>query len=154
QIIRYMAAVKDRARTVGALVLTLYAAPLLDSVRSWRPQPGVVSSLVDADGRYIAHPDRRRERGRDAPGTGGSLRDEHPAAAGEVRGGASEAREGDVLLLSTPVAGGLPGWRLVAEVPLASIESALPIRGEYVWVIGSMALTSLVLVVAGAFFLR
>jgi two-component system NtrC family sensor kinase len=150
QVLRYAALVREREETVGVLVLTLYAAPLLDAVRSWRPGPGAVSALIDGEGRFLAHPDRARERSFPR-----SLLAEHPRAGGAVLRGAEEVAAENGLLLSTPVPGGLPGWRLLAEVGESSLEaSALPIRGEYAWVIGSMAATALLLIVSGAFLLR
>jgi signal transduction histidine kinase len=150
QVIRYAALVAENDRVLGVLVLTLYAAPLLDRVRSWQPGPGIISSLIDGRGRFLAHPDRRQE----VPGAPGLL-GEHPAGGQAILSGERDARDGGVRLLATPVPEGLPGWRLVAVIPDSAIEaSAVPIRGEYTWVIGSIAATSLFLVLAGAFFLR
>ena len=149
QVLRYAALVRDR-QPLGVLVLTLYAAPLLDAIRDWRPGPSAVSTLIDREGRFLAHPDRRRELAADR-----GLLAEHPAGGAAVLRGEREAPDGPGLLLATPVTEGLPGWRLVAIVPNTAIEAtAGSIRGEYAWVIGSMAATTLILLVAGGFLLR
>jgi PAS domain S-box-containing protein len=150
QVLRYAALVSEDGETLGVLELTLYAAPLLDAVRSWKPWPGVVSALLDGDGTYLAHPERSLER------TGAALlAARHPAAAAAILRGAEESREGNVLLLASPIQDGLAGWRLVAEVPDAALEAALvPLGREYLWVIGSMGATTLILLLAGALLLR
>ncbi len=150
QVLRFAALVTEKEKTLGVLVLTLYAAPFLDFIRSWEPRPGVVSTLIDSKGDFLAHPDRKREQP-DTPG----LTDDYPSAAAAILRGEGQARHGDALLVSRPVAEGLPGWQLMAAIPNAAIEAtAIPIRGEYLWVIGSMGGTALILVLAGAFFLR
>jgi len=149
QVLRYTALVREGDKTLGTLVLTLYAAPLLDSARKWEPLPGVLSTLIDGEGRFLAHPRREKERA-GAPG----LREERPRAWA-ILGGEKDSRDGPVLLVTTPVPDGLLGWRLVAEVPDPALEAGtLSIRGEYGWVIGSMAATALILILAGAFLLR
>jgi PAS domain S-box-containing protein len=150
QVIRYATLVREGEKPLGVVVLTLYAVPLLDAVR-WRvAAAGTLTALIDGEGRFLAHQDRARERPGD-PGLGA----DHPAGARAVLLGEREVRDGSVLLIATPVAGGLPGWRLVTIVPDPAIEAAsIPIRGEYGWVIGSMGATALLIIAAGGFLLR
>ncbi len=149
QILQYIARVAGDRESEGTIVLTLYAAPLLESVRRWQPKPGVLPALIDEEGRYLAHPDRAREQA-GAP----SLAAVHPDVSTRILAGEPEVVGGDAVFLASPVLGGLPGWRLVAEVPEATLDAAtVSIRGEYRWVIGSMAATTIILAVAGGFFL-
>ncbi len=149
QILHYIAGVSGDGEGDGSLVLTLYAAPLLESVRRWQPKPGVLSALIDAKGNFLAHPDRARE------GAGAqSFAAVHPAVFEGILAGEPGIAGSGAVFLSSPVLGGLPGWRLVAEVPESTLDAAtVSIRGEYRWVIGSMAATTFILAVAGGFFL-
>jgi PAS domain S-box-containing protein len=150
QVIRYANLVRERDRRLGVAVLTLYAAPMLDAVRRRSAERGILRTLIDGEGRFLAHPDRRRERLPD-PG----LASDFPRGAAAILRGEKEARDGDALLIATPVAGGLPGWRLVTIVPDSAVQAAsISIRGEYGWIIGSIGATTLVLILAGGFFLR
>jgi signal transduction histidine kinase len=114
QVLRFAAPVG-----AGALVLSIYAAPLFETLRREETESGLAQFLVDAEGRYLAHPDRRKERRRDG---GGSFREDHPAAfEAVVARGEALAAEGDDRFVAAPTgpraAGGRPAWSLVAHLP-------------------------------------
>ena len=142
QILRYRAPVFGAVAgadevPLGALVLTVYAAPMLEDVRQFAPVDGVVSMLTDGRGWLLAHPNRNVER---------SILE----AVDESRR-ADRARGARIL---TDIEGGVPGWRLVLDVPQTALDASVAsIRGEYAWIIGSMAVGSVILIAAGAAFL-
>ncbi|MGQ9589310.1 MAG: sensor histidine kinase [Planctomycetota bacterium] len=137
---------------LGILVLTVYAAPLLDSVRRLGRISGVDSLLVARDGSYLASTDRARERWSPAAT---NLRIDYGAAAEAILSGANRVRTEDALFLALPTGEPSAPWRLVTHVPDRALDLAAgDLSAEYAWVIGSMVLTTLVLVSAGAFLIR
>jgi signal transduction histidine kinase len=153
QVIHFAARISDASHErLGTLALTMYASPLLSAVRRFAPVAGVSSFLVDAKGDYLASADRSREKG---SGSAANIRQDHPVAAEHILAGAGRWTEGDTLFLSLEA--GDPGspWRVVALVPGAALEAASRhLRGEYAWVLGSVAVTTLILIAAGAFLVR
>lgn len=130
-------------RAAGFLVLTVYAAPLLEAVRTFSPIDGTEAFLVDRAGNYLAHSSRTRER----PGAGGLLAD-HPVAGPRLLDGAERTVEEDTTFLSLP-AGDRSGWRLVVAVPDAALDAASGgLRRESLGTIVSVLLVTLLL--AGA----
>jgi signal transduction histidine kinase len=154
QVLHFAASIADATRKerLGTLTLTMYAAPLLSAVRRFAPIEGVSSFLVDASGDYLASADRSREKG--SPGAGNLLRD-HPTAADPILAGAERWSDQYDLLLSLPAGDAARSWKIVALVPGAALEAASRhLRGEYAWVLGSVAATTIILIAAGAFLVR
>ena len=134
RVLHYVNRLRSESSAAGILVLTVYAEALLDPIRRFAPLKGVTALLVDGEGRNLA-------------GQG-------PAMVTELRGAAHSADEAGVLLISRPVSQ-QPDWRVVARVPHASLDAASEhLGGAYAWIVGSMVSITLVLAVAGAFFLR
>jgi signal transduction histidine kinase len=127
----------------------VYAAPLLEAVRDFAPIDGIGSFLVDAEGRYLAHSERFRER----PG-GAGFADEHPLAAAAILGGAALATEGLTHFLARD-AGLDTGWRFVLRVPESALDAASgDLREEYAAIIATVVLVTLSLAAATIFFVR
>jgi len=102
QVIRYAILVREGAKPLGVVVLTLYAAP---------PRCRAVAGGGGGD------PHRPGRRGGEVPrppgpGPGAAGRPwpraDHPAGARAVILGEREVRDGSDLLIATPVVGGLP----------------------------------------------
>ncbi|HET6201385.1 MAG TPA: ATP-binding protein [Planctomycetota bacterium] len=114
QVLRYAAAAGE-----GALVLSIYAAPLFENLRREEPGSGLTRFLLDAGGNYLAHPDRGKEvRG----GRGGSFRADHPQASEAIlarrESVAAEGRDRYAAAATGPPGpDGRPEWFLVAEAP-------------------------------------
>ncbi|MBI4586724.1 MAG: hypothetical protein HY717_22145, partial [Planctomycetes bacterium] len=156
QVLHYTTGIQESGKFLGALVLTVYAAPLLNEVRRFAPVAGVSAFLVDGDGSYLASADRSRERGGAAAS---HLARDYPEAAERILASANED-DGlfllldDSLFLSAPVIES-PRWRLAARVPPEAFQAiAQPLSSEYLWVIGSMVAITAVLILAGVFFFR
>ncbi len=130
----------------GFVALTVYAAPILDTVRRFSPITGVGAYLVDSTGDSL-----------------GADRDADPSDAAERAelraylvgdGTRDKPLTGDAATFVDRISGD-PEWYLVARVPESSLESASgELRVEYAWVIGAMVLITLVLAVAAFFFVR
>jgi len=134
----------------GSLVLTVYAAPLLDAVRRFAPLEGAASFLADDRGDYLAARQRALERG--GPSAGNLARDYGVAPDALPEQGAS--RVDGAALFSTSL-GARTGWRVVTAVPDSALEaSAGHLRGEYIWVVGSVGVITLALIIAGSLLVR
>jgi C4-dicarboxylate-specific signal transduction histidine kinase len=100
----------DEAR-LGTLVLTLYAAPLLQRVRDFQPVAGAFARLVDEHGREVL------------PASSRATLDAQ--AAGSVLAGFERARAREAAVLEQPP------LRLLAVLPEHALEQALrPLRAE------------------------
>ncbi len=152
QVFHYVAGVGGQygeLPRLGSLVLTVYAAPLLERVREFAPIDGIEAFLIDSDGRYLAHSARYRER----PG-GSDLRRDHPAVAESLLSGDERAVEDSTHFLSRPV-GDRIGWRFVVAVPTSALDAAAGgLRAESRGVIGSMVLVIVALAAVAVIFVR
>lgn len=152
QVLHFATTVHEGPQRLGILVLTVYAAPLLGAIRSFTPLPGVHSLLVTRDGSYLASTIRTREIG--GPDAS-DLRSDYPEAAEKILSGATASRTADGLFLSLLAGEPHAPWRLVTFIPNSALdEASSDLRGEYAWVLGSIVLTTVVLIFAGAFLLR
>ncbi|MBI4606411.1 MAG: hypothetical protein HY721_30980 [Planctomycetes bacterium] len=152
QVLHFATGVDAGARRLGYLALTVYAAPVLSRIRSFRPFEAVSSSLVDSDGTYLASAARHRERGSPAAGR---LQEDYPGAAEIVLGGAERTVSSQATLLSHSAGGPGVSWRIVTAVPAGALDRALgDLRGEYAWIVASMVTTTVLLAAAGAFLVR
>jgi signal transduction histidine kinase len=152
QVIHFACAVAGDAGRLGTLVLTVYASPLLNAVRRFAPLPGVRSALIGAEGVYLASADRSREnRSPDAA----DLERDHPEAAARILAGEERIAVDHSRFLALQVSKAKRPWRLVAAVPESALDAASGhLRGEYAWVVGSVAVTTLILIAVGAFLVR
>ena len=156
QVLHFLASIVEpeagssRPLERGSLVLTVYAAPLLDAVRRFAPLEGAASYLADDRGDYLAA--RQRALERKGPSAGNLARDYAvPVDALPDRG---SSRVPGAVLFSTSL-GPQPGWRVVTAVPDTALEaSAGHLRGENVWVIGTVGVITLALIIAGALLVR
>jgi signal transduction histidine kinase len=152
QVARYAAPVFTESGARGALVLGVYATPILNRVRAFAPTPGAFGALIGDDGRYLAAPNRARERGGAAES---SFAEDEPAAAATFAAGAVEAagRSGPIFVerLSDD-----PPLLLATSIDDAALDDAAAdhVRGEATRIgIGAAAVTA-VLILALFFFLR
>jgi len=137
------------SQRLGALVLTVYAAPLLEAVRDFAPIDGIGSFLIDPTGRYLAHSERYRER----PG-GAGFAEEHPGAARAILAGAARATEGRIHFLAR-AAGEDTGWIFVLRVPESALDAASGgLREEYAAIVATVLAVTLLLAAATIFFVR
>jgi len=154
QVLHFLAPVDTPKGRLGFLALTAYAAPILQGVRSYAPGTGIVTCLVDAEGAYLAHPDRTRERGRPAAG---SLGVDAPGLAEKVLAGASQAvpEPGGAVLVAHPAGGPGPPWHIVTRVSREALQGASAgVSAEYYWVVASVVLITTLLAFAGFFLVR
>jgi signal transduction histidine kinase len=152
QVLHFATVVAEGEARLGILVLTVYAAPLLNSVRNFPKVPGVQAHLIARDGSYLASTLRSRELDAPEPST---LRRDYPEAAEQVLSGVERARSGDTTILALSTGEVTAPWRLLATIPDAALDAASSdLSGEYAWIVGSMALVTVVLVSAGAFLVR
>ena len=151
QVIHYVTNVHDRGRQIGIVALTVYASPLLAEVRDFAPLAGTTTFLVDADGSYLAHPERAVERGGATPGN--ALRDFPDALLPSSDGG--ETISDATRTLRSTVVSAAPRWSLVTVVPETAFDSAsAPSQSEHAWVVGSVVIVTLILLVAAISFVR
>jgi signal transduction histidine kinase len=152
QVAHHVARIGDGA-AAGALVLTVYVSPTLNRVRRFAPVPGAYALLVDEGGRYLAAPDRERERG---GAREGAFSRDYPAAAGALANpgdGPVRAGDADVHVAAVSVA---PPLRLATFLPDAPLAAAADegVRGEYARIVAGTVAVSAVLATALFFFLR
>jgi two-component system NtrC family sensor kinase len=75
--------------------------------------------------------------------------------AEQILSGAETARSGDTRLFARATGEISSPWRLVTAVPGTALDAASgDLKGEYAWVIGSMLLTTLILIAVGVFLVR
>ena len=152
QVINFATVVGEGEARLGILVVTVYAAPIFNSIRNFAPVPGVTSCLVADDGAYLASADRAREKGSPAAS---NLNKDYPAAAAEILSGAERVRTPDASFLALPAGKSSHPWHLVTCIPDAALVAASSdVRGQYAWVIGSIVVTTLVLIFVGASLVR
>jgi signal transduction histidine kinase len=134
----------------GFVVVTLYASPLLDRVRTFEPVEGARSMLVSrADGDYVATPDRSRERG--SP-TASKLAADHAGTEPLLAGAERVEVAGSFFLAAS--AGDLP-WLVVVEVPESALAAATrKVARESAFVIAGMVATLLLILAAAVVFHR
>ncbi len=149
----YIGAPIDRGTTrLGYLLLTIYASPILNRVRSFRPFPQVDTGLVDAEGAYLAQTDPSRERGQP---TAGNLQWDIPGALERIRSGESSMSTASGIVLSENIGDVDLGWTLVSLVPTEAIRSNSQASSEeYAWVVGTMVTATATLAIAGFFLVR
>jgi signal transduction histidine kinase len=151
QVVHYATEIRNGERRAGLLVLTTYAADLLERVRRFVPLAGATSALVDDSGRYLSRSDA--ERGQSSTGARGTL-GELGAAPDWLSGDANRLSTGAGVFLRSP-ASASPPWHLVSHIPASAIDAAAaPARGETLWILGSVAAVTCVLAAAAFFLLR
>ena len=133
----------------GCVVVTMYASPILDRVRTFVPVEGSRSMLVTRSGDYVASPDRAQEIG--AP-TASNLAANHPEAAPVLRG-ANRVQTDDGVFLAAS-AGELP-WLVVTAIPDAALTAATRrLSQESGLVIAGMIATLVLILIAAIVFHR
>jgi signal transduction histidine kinase len=133
----------------GALVLTVYAAPMLAAVRNFEPAPGIQALWMDENARDVAP--LLGENG-ELPRVDLSRRSADSLA--RVMRGETNVVDGDTHMFAAAISSD-PPTHLVTLVTGAALERSLgSLRGEYAWIIASMVATTAVLALAAAFFQR
>ena len=133
----------------GCVVVTMYASPILDRVRTFVPVEGSRSMLVTRSGDYVASPDRAQEIG--AP-TASNLAANQPEAAPVLRGATRVQTDDGVFLAAS--AGELP-WLVVTAIPDAALTAATrQLSQESGLVIAGMIATLVLILIAAIVFHR
>ncbi len=129
----------------GALVLTVYAAPIVQAVTSYAPIEGARTLLVDPAGAPIP----------DAAAVDGPMpAEEYERAWHEIEAGSVIAGGEEGWLVARPIGLGRP-TRVVTILPRAAIRRALqPLRSEAIQIVGSMTGVTLAIAAGAVFFLR
>ncbi len=152
QVLHFGAPIESGASRLGYLVLTAYAAPVLQRVRAFTPFPHVVTSLIDHDGTYLAQADRSQEKGQP---TAGNLDRDVPDALAKIRSGEESFDAAGGLILAQSVGDPEPRWRLVTYVPFEALRGiSQASSGEYGWVIAVTVTATAALALAGVFLVR
>jgi signal transduction histidine kinase len=142
QVLHYAARVAGEEADAGALILTLYAAPLIGAVRELSPVAGVESRLVDESGPSPLPDERGGEREL-------ALR---RVLAGrlDLAADRSNLRAEATDVLVARVLAEPPLWLATSIPDVALAAEVAPLRGEHTWIVASMVATTLAL--AGAAF--
>jgi signal transduction histidine kinase len=133
----------------GALVLTVYAAPMLAAVRNFEPAPGIQALWMDENARDVAP--LLGENG-ELPRVDLSRRS--AASLARVMRGEAIVIDGDTHMFAAPISSDPPTHLLTLVTDTALEQSLGSLRGEYAWIIASMVATTAVLALAAAFFQR
>lgn len=152
QVLYFLAPVDSPQGRLGHVALSAYATPILQRVRAFAPAPAVATCLVDADGSYLAHPERNREKGHSL---GRNLSQDHPEVAAVILAGAAETASGGSLFLALAVAGSEPAWKIVSQVsPRAFAQVTAGLSVEYSWIVAAVLGITIVLGIAGFLLIR